>query len=137
VLVIKNKSHAVSAEIVVPDGGAQGVIVAQGGRFAGWSLYLHEGRLAYCYSWFGLKLFKVYGDSPGRVDATIPAVVAADETTDVGADTATPVSDDYGPKDSHFTGRIRWVRIDVDEAAEDADHVISPEQRLSIAMARQ
>jgi arylsulfatase len=47
------------------------------------------------------------------------------------------VSDDYGPKDSHFTGRIRWVRIDVDEAAEDADHVISPEQRLSIAMARQ
>jgi arylsulfatase len=173
VLVIKNKSHAVSAEIVVPDGGARGVIVAQGGRFAGWSLYVHEGRPAYCYSWFGLKLFKVYGDSPiaagehqvrmefaydgdgpakggtvslfvdgtktgeGRVDATIPAVFSADETTDVGADTATPVSDDYGPQESHFTGRIRWVQIDVDEAAENAEHMISPEQRLSIAMARQ
>jgi arylsulfatase len=35
VVVLKNKSHAVSAEIVVPDDGAQGVIVAQGGRFAG------------------------------------------------------------------------------------------------------
>jgi arylsulfatase len=73
----------------------------------------------------------------GRVDATIPAVFSADETTDVGADTATPVSDDYGPQESHFTGRIRWVQIDVDEAAENAEHMISPEQRLSIAMARQ
>jgi arylsulfatase A-like enzyme len=173
VLVTKNKSHAVSAEIIVPDGGAQGVIVAQGGRFAGWSLYVHEGRPAYCYSWFGISLFKVYGDSPipegehqvrmefaydggglakggtvslfvdgeksgqGRVDATVPVAFSADETTDVGGDTATPVSDDYDPKGSHFTGRVRWVQIDIDEAAEDVDHLISPEERLRIAMARQ
>ena len=32
----------------------------------------------------------------GRVDATVPMVFSADETTDVGSDTATPVSDDYG-----------------------------------------
>ena len=53
------------------------------------------------------------------------------------ADSATPVSDDYGPKDSAFTGRVRWVQIDLDEDAEDADHLISPEERLRIAMARQ
>jgi hypothetical protein len=62
---------------------------------------------------------------------------SADETTDVGSDSATPVSDDYGPKDSAFTGRVRWVQIDVDEGAEDANHLISPEERLRIAMARQ
>ncbi len=62
---------------------------------------------------------------------------SADETTDVGSDTATPVSDDYGPKDSHFTGRVRWVQIDIDAAAEDTDHLISPEERVRIAMARQ
>jgi arylsulfatase len=62
---------------------------------------------------------------------------SADETTDVGGDTATPVSDDYGPKDSHFTGRIQWVQIDIDENAEDLDHLISPEERFRIAMARQ
>ena len=45
VLNIKNKSHSVTAEIVVPDGGAEGVIIAQGGAFAGWSLYV-EGRQA-------------------------------------------------------------------------------------------
>ena len=44
VLNLKNKSHAVSAQLVIPDGGGQGVIIAQGGAFAGWSLYLHEGR---------------------------------------------------------------------------------------------
>ena len=37
------------------------MIVAQGGAFGGWTLYLHEGRPAYCYNMFGLQRFKVYG----------------------------------------------------------------------------
>ena len=37
VLNLKNKSHSVTAEIDVPDGGANGVIIAQGGEFGGWS----------------------------------------------------------------------------------------------------
>jgi hypothetical protein len=73
----------------------------------------------------------------GRVDATQPLLFSADETTDVGSDSATPVSDDYGPKDSAFTGRVRWVQIDLGADAEDADHLISPQERLRIAMARQ
>jgi arylsulfatase len=73
----------------------------------------------------------------GRVQATVPMLFSADETTDVGTDTATPVSDDYGPRDSEFTGRVRWVQLDIDEAAEDLDHLVSPEERLQIAMARQ
>jgi arylsulfatase len=172
-LVLKNKSHAVSAQIVVPEGGANGVIVAQGGAFGGWSLYLHEGRPAYCYNLFGLQRFKVYGDAPipagehqvrmefaydggglakggdvalfvdgapagkGRVEGTVPMLFSADETADLGNDTATPVSDDYGTEDGRFTGRVRWVQLDIDEAAEDLDHLITPEERLRIAMARQ
>ena len=64
-------------------------------------------------------------------------VFSADETTDVGTDSGTPVSDDYGPADNRFTGRVEWVQIDLDEAAEDADHLISPEERMRVAMARQ
>ena len=64
-------------------------------------------------------------------------VFSADETTDVGGDTATPVSNDYDSRDSVFNGRVQWVQIDIDEAAEDVDHLISPEERLRIAMARQ
>ena len=50
-------------------------------------------------------------------------VFSADETTDVGSDSATPVSDDYGPRDSEFTGRVQWVQIDIDAAAIGCDLV--------------
>jgi arylsulfatase len=59
---IKNKSHAVTAEIVIPEGGAQGVIVAQGGSIGGWSLYLKSGKPRYCYNLLGLQRFYVDGD---------------------------------------------------------------------------
>ena len=42
-----------------------------------------------------------------------------------------------GRRTVRFTGRVRWVQIDLGEDAEDADHLISPEERLRIAMARQ
>ena len=68
VVSIKNKSHAVTAEIEVPDGGAQGVIVAQGGSIGGWSLYLKDGKPRYCYNLLGIQRFYVDSDSevPGR-----------------------------------------------------------------------
>ena len=62
---------------------------------------------------------------------------SADETCDVGSDTASPVSDDYTPASSRFSGTIDWVQLDIAEAAEDLDHLISPDERLKIAMARQ
>ncbi len=61
VLNVKNKSHSVTAQVVVPDAGAAGVIIAQGGLFGGWSLYIHDGRLTYCYNLLGLQYFKVAG----------------------------------------------------------------------------
>ncbi len=73
----------------------------------------------------------------GRIEGTQPMLFSADETTDVGVDGGTTVSDDYGSKDSAFTGRVRWVQLDIDEAAEDLDHLITPEERLRIAMSRQ
>ncbi len=57
VLNLKNKSHAVTAEVVLPAGGANGVIIAQGGAFAGWSLYTKDGKLKYCYNLLGLQHF--------------------------------------------------------------------------------
>ena len=63
VLNLKNKSHSVTAEIEVPDSGANGVLVAQGGAFAGWSLYLHEGKPKYCHNLAGLMRFYVEGSS--------------------------------------------------------------------------
>jgi arylsulfatase len=63
IVSVKNKSHAVTAEILVPDqGGAQGVIIAQGGSIGGWSLYVSDGRLRYCYNLLGIQHFYVGAD---------------------------------------------------------------------------
>jgi arylsulfatase A-like enzyme len=173
ILNIKNKSHALTAAVVVPHGGAEGVIIAQGGSFAGWSLYAKAGKPTYCYNLLGLQRFKISGTAPipagdhqvrmefaydggglgkggtvtlyvdgdqvgeGRVEGTVPMIFSADETADIGSDTASPVSDDYGPTDNAFNGSVLWVQIDLGEDAEDADHLITAEERLRVAMARQ
>ena len=64
VLNIKNKSHAVTAEIIVPDGKATGAVIAQGGRFGGWCLYLKGGVPAYCYNFFGMSHTYVRASEP-------------------------------------------------------------------------
>jgi arylsulfatase A-like enzyme len=63
VINLKNKSHSVTAEIVVPDGGGHGVIIAQGGAFAGWCVYLNEGKPKYCHNLAGLLRFYVEAES--------------------------------------------------------------------------
>ena len=53
----KNRSHSITAEVTIPKGGAKGVLIAQAGRFGGWSLYLKDGRPAYTYNFLGLQRF--------------------------------------------------------------------------------
>jgi arylsulfatase A-like enzyme len=62
VINLKNKSHAVTAEVELSNGGANGVIVAQGGSIGGWALYAKGGRPTYCYNLLGLRQFKVSAD---------------------------------------------------------------------------
>ena len=63
VLNVKNRSHAVTAQVVVAEGGAAGVIFAQGGEFGGWALYVSDGRPTYCHNFLGLQRFKVQGEA--------------------------------------------------------------------------
>ena len=173
VLNIKNKSHSVTAEIVVPAKGAEGVIVCQGGNIGGWSLYAKGGKLKYCYNLLGIQCFfaesasalpagehqvrmefayagggmgkggtvTLYVDGKkvgeGKVAATAPIVFSADDGCDVGVDTGSPVSSDYGSRGNEFNGRIKGVQLAIAEDAVSADHRVSPEEALRIAMARQ
>jgi arylsulfatase len=61
---IKGRSHTITAEIEVPAGGAEGVIIAQAGRFAGWSLYMNSGRVHHVYNFGGLERYKVSSEKP-------------------------------------------------------------------------
>ncbi len=67
VLNLKNKSHAVTAEITVPKEGAEGVIIAQGANIGGWSLYAKGGKLKYCYNLGGVKHF--FAESKDKIPA--------------------------------------------------------------------
>jgi len=60
----KNHSHMITAEVEIPEGGANGVILAQAGRFGGWSLYLKDGKPVYTYNFLGLQRFNVSGTQP-------------------------------------------------------------------------
>jgi arylsulfatase len=171
VVVMKNKSFSITAEVEVPSSGAEGVIVHQGGAFGGMSLYTKGGKAKFAYNFFGLQTFTTEASQPipagkhqvrmefaydgggfakggnvslyydgkkvgeGRVERTVPMAFSADETVDVGRDTATPVSSDYTRATSVFNGKVNWVQIDLGK--DTHDHFIPPEERLNLAMARQ
>jgi arylsulfatase len=74
-------------------------------------------------------------DGAGRVEQTSPFIFSADETCDIGMEAGSAVSPDYGPRGNEFSGEVNWVQIDVGK--DDFDHLISPEERVNLAMARQ
>jgi arylsulfatase len=172
VLNVKNRSHTITAEVEILEGVANGVIIAQGGRFAGWSLYVKDGAAKYCYNWFDADYFYVggeeklptgvvniryhfnfEGDAPGgggtgtiyvnnakvaerKISKTVPFIFSADETLDVGGDLALPVTDDYPEGESNkFSGKINWVRIDLEE--DNVSHLEPQELKYHRALARQ
>ncbi len=173
VVNIKNKSHAVTAEIEVPKGGAEGVIIAQGGNIGGWSLYAKAGTLKYCYNLGGIKHYYVEAASPlpegahqvrmefeyaggglgkggrvslyvdgkqvgsGVIPMTLAMIFSSDDGCDVGEDTGSPVSEDYPARGNAFNGCVKGAQIAIGDAAESMDHLISPEDAIRLAMARQ
>ena len=60
----KNRSHTITAEVTIPEKGANGVILSQAGRFGGWSLYLKDGKPVYTYNFLGLQRFTVEATAP-------------------------------------------------------------------------
>jgi arylsulfatase A-like enzyme len=61
---VKNRSHTITADVEIPDGGGEGVILSQGGRFAGWSLYLKEGKVSYVHNWVGIERYTITASEP-------------------------------------------------------------------------
>src|SRR5262245_26230840 len=172
-LNLANKSFAVTAEIEVPQSGAEGVIVANGGVTGGWSLYAKNGKPKWCYNFFGLEQTYVEGTKampPGQhqvrlefaydgggvgkggkyslfvdgkksgeahIKQTEPFAFG-EESLDLGHEAGSAVTSDYGQNGaSRFSGKVNWVEFDAGIAADDNNHLITAEERLSVAMAKQ
>ncbi len=63
---VKNRSHTITAEVVIPTGGAEGVLLAHGGRFGGYSLYVRDRKLHYVYNYCDIERFTI------RSEANVP-----------------------------------------------------------------
>ena len=147
---VKNRSHAITAEVEVPQGGGEGVILCQGGRFAGWSLFMKDGKASYVYNWFGKERYTIASTdtlpsgkatiqfefsyeggektgaggtgklsingkkvAEGQIENTVSSIFSADETADVGLDSATPVTEDYKERHNEFNGKIVKVTVEL------------------------
>jgi len=104
----------------------------------------HQVRMEFAYAGGGLgkggtaTLF-IDGKADGsvKVPATAAMIFSADDGCDVGCDTGSPISQDYGPRGNEFSGVVKGVQIAIADAAESADHLVSPEEAMRVAMARQ
>jgi arylsulfatase len=157
---ILNSSYHFEAEVEIPKGGAQGMIVTQGGRFGGYGFYLLKGRPVFVWNLVDLKRVRWQGAAPvppgkhtlefefaydglgmgtlafndfsgiGRggtgvlevdgkevarqkMERTLPLILQWDENFDVGADTETPVAEDYQPP-FRFTGKLDKLTLTID-----------------------
>jgi arylsulfatase len=61
---MKNRSYAITAELDIPTGGAEGVIIAHGGHTGGWSLYVKNGHPKFAYNWFARETYEVSAPAP-------------------------------------------------------------------------
>ena len=61
---VKNRSHSITAEVEIPEGGGEGVILSQGGRFAGWSLYMKDGKISYVHNYVGKERYTITAAEP-------------------------------------------------------------------------
>jgi arylsulfatase len=157
---ILDASYNFKAEVDIPQGDAEGMIVTQGGRFGGYGFYLLKGKPVFLWNLVDLKRVRWEGPealSPGKhtlefdfkydglgmgtlafnnisgigrggsgvlkvdgkevarqtMERTLPLVVQWDENFDIGADTGTPVAEDYQVP-FKFTGKLNKLTLKID-----------------------
>jgi len=127
---VKNQSVKITAEVAIPAGGANGVILAQGGRFGGWSLYVQNGRPAYTYNHVGLHQYTVTSTerlAPGKATIVLDFVYDGNGRGKGGTATFTINGKAAG------SGRVEATNANVFSADEGADVGIDEGTNVSSA----
>ena len=169
---VKNKSFRITADVALPKGDEQGVVLTQGGLFAGYALLFQGGKPTFHYNFLDIAHFNIAARdalapgrhtvvfdfkydgggvgkggtgilsvdgkqvAQGRIANTVPFRFSADETSDVGEDTGTPVNLDYDVP-FRFTGKIEKVVVNLAETklgAVDQEKLLEMEQKARLAM---
>jgi arylsulfatase len=115
---VKNRSKTITAEVDVPQDGGTGTILAQGGRFGGWSLYVKDGVPAYDYNFLGLQQTSI---AAGKPLAPGKATVKFDFAYDGGGPGKGGVGTLYVNGEKVAEGRIEHTQGGLFSADETAD----------------
>ena len=112
---LKHKDHTIAARVVIPDGGAEGMLLTQGGRFAGYGLFLRGGKLVYHYNLAGVERYSVSSDQPLPAgDLTLKAVYDSDSDEPYAGATVTLYADDRKIGEGRV-GKSIPNRVSIDE----------------------
>jgi len=105
---IYNRSYAITADLVVPEGGAEGVIVAEADHLGGFTLYVKGGKLTHTYSMMGVFVFKQEAEEnlPSG-DVTVRMEFAADGAKPATGGEVTLYIDDRRSERGGWTTRCR------------------------------
>jgi arylsulfatase len=115
---VKNKSKTITAEVEVPAGGANGTILAQGGRFGGWSLYVKDGVPGYHYNFLGLRQTSI---SAAKPLAQGKSTIRFDFTNDGGGPGKGGIGTLFVNGEKVAEGRIEQTQAGIFSADETAD----------------
>jgi arylsulfatase len=115
---VKNRSKTVTAEVDVPATGGNGTILAQGGRFGGWSLYVKDGVPAYDYNFLGLQHTSIVSNKPL---APGKATIRFDFASDGGGPGKGGVGTLFVNGEQVAQGRIEHTQAGLFSADETAD----------------
>jgi arylsulfatase len=104
----------------------------------------HQVRMEFAYAGGGLgkggqaTLF-IDGQKvgEGQIEATLAIVFSADDGCDVGEDSGSPVSPDYGPQGNAFNGTVKGVQLSIADDPANCDHLVDPATAVHLALTRQ
>ncbi|WP_152049309.1 arylsulfatase [Tautonia marina] len=92
---LKHRSHTITARVGIPEGGAEGMLFTQGGRFAGYGLFVQGGKLVYHYNLAGVERYTIASDEPIPTgDVTLKAVYETDADQPFAGATVSLFADD-------------------------------------------
>ncbi|MFG0289160.1 MAG: arylsulfatase [Rhodopirellula sp. JB044] len=92
---LKHRNHTITAKVILPEVGGEGMLVTQGGRFAGFGLYVRDGKLVYDYNLVGVEQYTIASEErlpSGEV--TLKAVYKTDEDKPFAGANVTLFADD-------------------------------------------
>ena len=124
---VKNRSHEITAELTLPEGGADGVIVADGGRVGGYSLFVKDGYLHFVHNYIGENRYDIVSPERlpnGRVKVRFSF---ASESGNEGAGIGTLYVNDKMVAQKHIprTTRIVYSQYDTFDIGKDTGSPVS------------